>query len=197
MRLRTLAVLILFLTLMSPTQAQTKSIAERLGYPPNAKLLIVHADDLAVAHSVDAASFEALDKNAVTSASVLVPCPWLNEVAAYAKEHPGADRGLHLALTAGARSKQKTKCPVCLILQATCGQKRGPPRRTSRLRKSSESFARRSIERSLWAFIRRTSTTTWVSFSRGPISLRCSQNWRTNTTCHFLRRTFLVTRSSL
>jgi len=99
MRLRTLAVLILFLTLMSPTQAQTKSIAERLGYPPNAKLLIVHADDLAVAHSVDAASFEALDKNAVTSASVLVPCPWLNEVAAYAKEHPGADLGLHLALT--------------------------------------------------------------------------------------------------
>jgi predicted glycoside hydrolase/deacetylase ChbG (UPF0249 family) len=79
--------------------AQTKAVAERLGYPPDSKLLIVHADDLAVAHSVDRASFDALDKNAVTSASVMVPCPWLNEVAAYAKEHPNADLGLHLTLT--------------------------------------------------------------------------------------------------
>jgi len=59
----------------------------------------LQADDLAVAHSVDAASFEALDTNAVTSASVMVPCPWLNEVAAYAKAHPDADLGLHLTLT--------------------------------------------------------------------------------------------------
>ena len=55
--------------------AQTKTIAERLGYPADSKLLIIHADDLAVAHSVDSASFDALDKNAVTSASIMVPCP--------------------------------------------------------------------------------------------------------------------------
>jgi chitin disaccharide deacetylase len=79
--------------------AQTKTVAERLGYPTDAKLLIVHADDLAVAHSVDAASFDALDKSAVTSASIMVPCPWLTEVAAYAKNHPDADLGLHLTLT--------------------------------------------------------------------------------------------------
>lgn len=80
-------------------RAQTKTVAERLGYPANAKLLIIHADDLAVAHSVDAASFEALDRGAVTSASVMVPCAWLNEVAVYAKDHPNADLGLHLTLT--------------------------------------------------------------------------------------------------
>lgn len=79
--------------------AQTKTVAERLGYPADAKLLIIHADDLAVAHSEDAASFDALDKGAVTSASMLVPCPWLTEVAAYAKAHPDADLGLHIALT--------------------------------------------------------------------------------------------------
>ena len=81
------------------THAQSKTVAERLGYPADAKLLIVHADDLAVAHSVDAASFDALNKNAVTSASIMVPCAWLTEVAAYAKEHPDADLGLHLTLT--------------------------------------------------------------------------------------------------
>src|ERR1700720_4882473 len=80
-------------------RAQNKTIAERLGYPADSKLLIIHADDLAVAHSEDAASFDALDKRAVTSASIMVPCPWLTEVASYAKEHPDADLGLHLTLT--------------------------------------------------------------------------------------------------
>ena len=79
--------------------AQSRMVAERLGYPAETKLLIVHADDLAVAHSVDAASFDALDKGAVTSASIMIPCPWLTEVAAYAKTHPDADLGLHLTLT--------------------------------------------------------------------------------------------------
>lgn len=93
------AVIALVFVAAAGTTAQTKTIAERLGYPADAKLLIVHADDLAVAHSVDAASFDALDKNAVTSASIMVPCPWLTEVAAYAKNHSDADLGLHLTLT--------------------------------------------------------------------------------------------------
>ncbi|MGP0019515.1 MAG: polysaccharide deacetylase family protein [Candidatus Sulfotelmatobacter sp.] len=96
-----LAVAILLITSpLSTAFGQTKTIAERLGYPPNSKLLIIHADDLAVAHSEDAASFDALDKHAVTSASIMVPCPWLTEVADYAKAHPDADLGLHLTLTA-------------------------------------------------------------------------------------------------
>jgi len=98
MRLSNFAIRVLLLSLASAS-AQTKTIAERLGYPPDSKLLIIHADDLAVAHSEDAASFDALDKQAVTSASIMIPCPWLKEVAAYAKEHPDADLGLHLTLT--------------------------------------------------------------------------------------------------
>ena len=100
MRLRKLnGLLLVLLAAAATSSAQTKTVAERLGYPADAKLLIVHADDLAVAHSVDAASFDALDKGGVTSASIMVPCPWLNEVAAYAKDHPNADLGLHLTLT--------------------------------------------------------------------------------------------------
>jgi hypothetical protein len=94
-----IGVLVVLSSIGACGRAQTKTVAERLGYPADAKLLIVHADDLAVAHSVDAASFDALDKAGVTSASIMVPCPWLNEVAAYAKDHPNADLGLHLTLT--------------------------------------------------------------------------------------------------
>lgn len=101
MRFSKLSVAILFLiSSLTAVQGQTKTIAERLGYPRDSKLLIIHADDLAVAHSEDTASFDALDKKAATSASVMVPCPWLSEVAAYAKDHPDADLGLHLTLTA-------------------------------------------------------------------------------------------------
>jgi len=97
---RVLAFAILFLcSLRTTTLAQTKTVAERLGYPADSKLLIIHADDLAVAHSEDAASFDALDQKAVSSASIMVPCAWLTEVAAYAKAHPDADLGLHLTLT--------------------------------------------------------------------------------------------------
>ena len=79
--------------------AQTKNTAEKLGYPAGTKLLIIHADDLAVSHSQDTASFAALDKHAASSASIMAPCPWLTEVAQYAKTHPDADLGLHLTLT--------------------------------------------------------------------------------------------------
>jgi hypothetical protein len=108
------------LLITSPLVAQTKSIAERLGYPANSKLLIIHADDLAVAHSQDAASFDALDKGAATSASIMVPCPWLTEVADYAKAHPDADLGLHLTLSAEWKSyrwgpvESKDKVPSLL-----------------------------------------------------------------------------------
>ena len=72
---------------------------ERLGYPADAKLLIVHADDLGMAHSINRASIKGLESGLVSSASIMIPCPWLPEIAAYARTHPEADLGLHLTLT--------------------------------------------------------------------------------------------------
>ena len=84
----------------APLAAQARTTAERLGYPADAKLLILHADDLGVAHSVDSASLAALSSGAISSASIMMPTPWVTEVAAYARAHPDADLGLHLTLTA-------------------------------------------------------------------------------------------------
>jgi predicted glycoside hydrolase/deacetylase ChbG (UPF0249 family) len=97
--LRRLSLILLFVASSLPLLAQTRTVAERLGYPRDAKLLILHADDLGFAHSANAASFDALDKGVISSASIMVPTPWITEVAAYARAHPDADLGLHLTLT--------------------------------------------------------------------------------------------------
>src|SRR4029079_11662137 len=76
------------LLVASTLHAQTRTIAERLGHPPDAKPVILHADELGVAHSEDSASFEALNRGAINSASVMMPTPWVTEVAAYTKTHP-------------------------------------------------------------------------------------------------------------
>jgi predicted glycoside hydrolase/deacetylase ChbG (UPF0249 family) len=75
-----------------------KTLAERLGYPASSRLLIIHADDFGMMHSVNTAIEEAFENHWITSASILVPCPWFPEVAQWAKSHPEVDLGIHLAL---------------------------------------------------------------------------------------------------
>jgi predicted glycoside hydrolase/deacetylase ChbG (UPF0249 family) len=82
----------------SPAVRDARTVQERLGYPATARLLILHADDVGMSHSVNRASLEALEKGWITSASILVPAPWFAEVAVWARAHPNADLGIHLAL---------------------------------------------------------------------------------------------------
>jgi predicted glycoside hydrolase/deacetylase ChbG (UPF0249 family) len=84
---------------VASVHAQERTLAERLGYPRDAKLIIVHADDLGMAHSVNSATIKAFESGLVTSGSIMMPCPWVPEIAAYARTNPQADLGLHLTLT--------------------------------------------------------------------------------------------------
>ncbi len=95
-----IAVCISFLMPILVAQAQ-ESLQEKLGYDADARLLIIHADDLGVSHSENMASFEAIENGSVNSASVMMPTPWVLEVAEYARSNPDThDFGLHLVLTA-------------------------------------------------------------------------------------------------
>jgi predicted glycoside hydrolase/deacetylase ChbG (UPF0249 family) len=75
------------------------ALASALGYPDDARLLIVHEDDVGMNHGANRAFFELSRDGFLTCGSVMVPCPWFREVAEEAAADRALDLGVHLTLT--------------------------------------------------------------------------------------------------
>ena len=94
------AVVLMLVVIPLAMMAQPKTLAELLGYPAHSKLLIIHGDDMGLSHSTNLAYMKAFPNGDITSGSVMVPCPWFAEIAAFVRENPGLDVGVHLTFTA-------------------------------------------------------------------------------------------------
>lgn len=74
-------------------------LAEKLGFTAEDKLLIVNADDYGMCQSANAAIEQLLLEGVISSATVMVPCPWAKQAAAFSQAHPELDVGIHLTFT--------------------------------------------------------------------------------------------------
>ena len=80
------------------------SLAERLGYVPEDRLLIINCDDLGSSHSANVATYRAMVHGVATSATLMVPCPWAREAA---RMFEGFAIGEHLTLTCEYRGYRR------------------------------------------------------------------------------------------
>src|SRR5690606_22315850 len=78
--------------------AQEKTYAERLGWGPDDRVVIFHSDDAGMSHAANLGTIRAIEEGVVTSASIMMPCPWVPEFAQYVLENPDVDAGLHLTM---------------------------------------------------------------------------------------------------
>ena len=95
------AVMLLGMIFVGSTNSngQVPTYAERLGWPAGTKAVIFHVDDDGMSHNSNMGAIRAIEDGVATSMSIMMPCPWVPEMAAYVKDHPQVDAGLHLTHT--------------------------------------------------------------------------------------------------
>lgn len=97
---RTVTLFIMIGCAMSASRGNAeKTYAERLGWKAGDRVVIFHGDDAGLSHNTNTGLEDAMEKGLLSSASIMMPTPWVPEIVKYAKEHPKADFGLHLTLT--------------------------------------------------------------------------------------------------
>ena len=69
---------------------------EILGCPPDARLLIVNADDFGMCHALNEGALRAIKEGLASSCSVMVPAPWGLHAIHLLQENPGIPFGVHL-----------------------------------------------------------------------------------------------------
>lgn len=79
-------------------RSQRSQTNRLLGYPDDARLLIINADDFGRAHACNAGTLRALSDGVVTSTTLMAPCPWALHAMQLLAEHPEISFGVHLTV---------------------------------------------------------------------------------------------------
>jgi predicted glycoside hydrolase/deacetylase ChbG (UPF0249 family) len=80
------------------TQSQSRQTNRLLGYPDDARLLIINADDFGRSHASNEATLRTLKEGVVSSTSLMVPCPWALHAMHLLSDHPDISFGVHLTV---------------------------------------------------------------------------------------------------
>jgi predicted glycoside hydrolase/deacetylase ChbG (UPF0249 family) len=69
-----------------------------LGYPVDARLLIINADDFGMCNAINEAIFRTLKECVVRSTTLMVPCPWALLAMRFISDNPDIPFGVHLTV---------------------------------------------------------------------------------------------------
>ncbi|MFA7692384.1 MAG: ChbG/HpnK family deacetylase [Candidatus Hydrogenedentes bacterium] len=83
----------------SDTAASEQSLVERLGFAPDARVLIINGDDFGMNQATNTGTLKALKNGVMTSSTIMACCPWFEDAVAIAKKNPKANLGVHTTLT--------------------------------------------------------------------------------------------------
>ncbi len=72
--------------------------SELLGFPADARVLIVNCDDFGMYEGINAAVVDAIERGIAGSCSLMVPCPGAGEAMRMLRERPEIPFGVHLTL---------------------------------------------------------------------------------------------------
>ncbi len=75
---------------------------ELLGYPADARLLILNTDDFGMSHSINEAVIETIRQGAASSCTLMAPCPWALHAMYLLRENPDIPFGIHLTAVSEA-----------------------------------------------------------------------------------------------
>jgi len=85
-------------------RSNSNSLLKKLGFQPDQRAAIFHADDVGMCHGANVAFAELSKDGIITCGAVMVPCPWFTEVVAMAAANPDIDLGVHLTMTSEWKS---------------------------------------------------------------------------------------------
>ncbi|MBX2871964.1 MAG: polysaccharide deacetylase family protein [Saprospiraceae bacterium] len=83
----------------SGQEETTATWAQKLGFPADKIVLILHADDIGMCPEANVSAKHYMENDYIQSCAVMMPCPNAQDFIEWAKEHPDEDVGLHLTLT--------------------------------------------------------------------------------------------------
>jgi chitin disaccharide deacetylase len=78
---------------------QPNPVLKKLGYSNHDRLVIIHTDDIGMCNASIQAFIELIEAGIISSGATMVPCAWFPSVAAFCRENPKVDLGVHLTLT--------------------------------------------------------------------------------------------------
>ena len=77
---------------------------ELLGYPANARLLIVNADDFGMCHGQNLGAIRSITEGLVSSCSLMAPTPWCLHAAEFLRRQPEVSFAVHLTVVSEYRN---------------------------------------------------------------------------------------------